>query len=81
MENKGNDLTGEESIVNIQATFDLKDIINFLGNTFVNIYCVDREDQTIDIYRYENSDVGVKEVLNEKRPYQTAMESQCPSRR
>lgn len=53
--------------------FGIADIIGVLGDDFSNIYCVSRETQNIEIYRYENADVGVKEVLNEERPYKTAI--------
>lgn len=51
----------------------ITDIINILGNDFSNIYCVNRKDQSIEIYRYENCAVGVEEVLKSKKPYKTAM--------
>lgn len=47
----------------------INDIIGVLGGDFRNIYCVSRENQNIDIYRYENKDVGVKESLEETKPY------------
>lgn len=54
--------------------FSMLDLIDVLGNDFSNIYCVDRESQNIDIYRYENPNVGVKEVLKEKQPYKIAIQ-------
>lgn len=49
------------------------DIISVLGDEYSNIYCVDRTSHNIEIYRYENTSVGVREVLNESRPYVTAI--------
>ena len=57
-----------------KATFGIADIINVLGNEFSNIYLVDREDQSVEIYRYE-TEVGVKEVLHKKQPYQAAIQT------
>ena len=53
--------------------FGIADIIGVLGDDFSNIYCVDCKTKNIEIYRYENENVGVKEVLNEKNPYEAAM--------
>lgn len=54
----------------------ITDVINVLGNDFSNIYCVNRNDQSIEIYRYENSDVGVLDVMESKtgQPYKAAMQ-------
>ena len=52
----------------------VSDIINVLGEDFSNIYCVSRDGESVDIYRYENADVGVKEVLHEEEPYKIAMQ-------
>ena len=52
----------------------ITDVINILGNDFSNIYCVNRNDQSIEIYRYENSDVGVEDAMKSKNPYRTAMQ-------
>ena len=52
----------------------ITDVINILGNDFSNIYCVNRNDQSIEIYRYENSDVGVEDAMKSKKPYRTAMQ-------
>lgn len=52
----------------------ISEIIGVLGDDFSNIYCVDRESQQIEIYRYENAAVGVKEVLHEESPYQLAVQ-------
>lgn len=46
--------------------FGIADIIGVLGDDFSNIYCVDCKTKNIEIYRYENENVGVKEILNEK---------------
>lgn len=51
------------------------DVLNVLGDDFSNIYCVNRNDESIEIYRYENSDVGVKDVMNTKSPYRTAIQN------
>lgn len=45
-----------------EETLGIADIINVLGNEFSNIYLVDCKNQNIEIYRYENRAVGVKEV-------------------
>ncbi len=50
------------------------DLIRVLGDDFSNIYCVDRDTQKIAIYRYENADVGVREVLNQEQPYRAAID-------
>jgi len=55
-------------------TLGMNDIIGVLGNEFSNIYLVDCESQNIEIYRYMNQAVGVKEVLREKQPYKAAIE-------
>ena len=51
----------------------ITDVINILSNDFSNIYCVDCNDQNIEIYRYENCDVGVEDAMKSKKPYKTAM--------
>ena len=53
--------------------FGIADIIGVLGDDFSNIYCVDCKTKNIEIYRYENENVGVKEALNEKNPYEAAI--------
>ncbi len=65
--NKNNEQTKE--------TLGIADIISVLGNEFSNIYSVDCESQSIEIFRYENETVGVKEVLHEKRPYKAAIQT------
>ena len=57
-----------------KKTLGMTDIISILGNDFSNIYLVDREDQSVEIYRYEN-EVGVREVLHKKQPYKAAMQT------
>lgn len=57
-----------------KETLGINDIISVLGNEFSNIYLVDCESQQIEIYRYKNQAVGVKEVLQEKQPYQAAIQ-------
>lgn len=52
----------------------IADIIGVLGDDFSNIYCVDCRTKNIEIYRYENKNVGVKEVLHEKSPYESAIQ-------
>ena len=56
-------------------TLGIADIIGILGNEFSNIYSVDCENQDIEIYRYENDAVGVREVLHKKQPYKAAIDS------
>ena len=51
----------------------IADIIGVLGDDFSNIYCVNRKDQNIDIYRYENKHVGVKEALDESESYKAVI--------
>lgn len=63
----------EKRIEDAKETFEISDLINVLGNEFSNIYLVDRENQSIEIYRYENEKVGVKEVLHRKQPYKAAI--------
>ena len=58
----------------INETIGIDDIIGVLGNEFSNIYLVDCESQNIEIYRYENEQVGVKEVLHKKQPYKVAIQ-------
>lgn len=68
-ENNQSETTYSDKII-----LNMTDVISVLGDEYSNIYCVDREKHTIDIYRYENASVGVKEVLNESRPYKTAIQ-------
>lgn len=51
----------------------ITDIINILGNEFSSIYCVNRQDQYIQIYRHQNADLD--ESMNEKQSYKTVIQS------
>ena len=57
-----------------KEAFGISDIINILGSDFSNIYLVDREDRSVEVYRYEN-EVGIKEDLHKKQPYKSAMQT------
>ena len=75
--NKGgeaNMITKDDRAYKTEASFGFFDVINVLGNDFSNIYSVDRESQNVEIYRYDNQSVGVKEALQEKCPYKTAVQ-------
>lgn len=50
----------------------IADIINILGNEFSSIYCVNRQDQYIQIYRHQNADLD--ESMNEKQSYKTVIQ-------
>jgi len=50
----------------------ITDIINILGNEFSSIYCVNRQDQYIQIYRHQNTDLD--ESMNEKQSYKTVIQ-------
>lgn len=50
----------------------ITDIINILGNEFSSIYCVNRQDQYIQIYRHQNADLD--ESMNEKQSYKTVIQ-------
>ena len=52
----------------------MNDIISVLRNEFSNIYLVDCKSQQIEIYRYKNQAVGVKEILQTKQPYKAAIQ-------
>lgn len=58
-----------------EETLGIADIINVLGNEFSNIYLVDCKNQNIEIYRYENRAVGVKEVLHKKQSYKAVIQA------
>ena len=45
----------------------ITDIINILGNEFSSIYCVNRQDQYIQIYRHLNENTELDELMNEKK--------------
>ena len=50
----------------------ITDIINILGNEFSSIYCVNRQDQYIQIYRHQNADLD--ESMNGKQSYKTVIQ-------
>ena len=58
----------------IKETLGMNDIISVLRNEFSNIYLVDCKSQQIEIYRYKNQAVGVKEILQTKQPYKAAIQ-------
>lgn len=62
-----------------QETLGIADIIRVLGNEFSNIYLVDCESQSIEIFRYENEAVGVHEVLHQQQPYKIAVQTYIES--
>ena len=51
----------------------ITDIINILGNEFSSIYCVNRQDQYIQIYRHLNENTELDELMNEKKTYETVI--------
>ena len=52
----------------------ITDIINILGNEFSSIYCVNRQDQYIQIYRHQNENTDLDESMNEKQSYKTVIQ-------
>ena len=52
----------------------ITDIINILGNEFSSIYCVNRQDQYIQIYRHLNENTEIDELMNEKKTYETVIQ-------
>ena len=52
----------------------ITDIINILGNEFSSIYCVNRQDQYIQIYRHLNENTELDELMNEKKTYETVIQ-------
>ena len=50
----------------------ITDIINILGNEFSSIYCVNRQDQYIQIYRHQNADLD--ESMNGKQSYKIVIQ-------
>lgn len=70
-----NHVSAEKREGQAEETLGIADIIGVLGNEFSNIYLVDCESQNIEIYRYENEKVGVKEVLHQKQPYKAAIQN------
>ena len=63
----------------IKDTLGMNDIISVLRNEFSNIYLVDCKSQQIEIYRYKNQAVGVKEILQTKQPYKAAIQKYIES--
>ena len=56
----------------------ITDIINILGNEFSSIYCVNRQDQYIQIYRHLNENTELDELMNEKKNRNTEVyRDQC----
>lgn len=47
-------------------------VINVLGGDYINIYSVDIRTQKIEIYRYRNTEAGVREAQQADYPYDTA---------
>lgn len=70
-----NHVSAEKREGQAEETLGIADIIGVLGNEFSNIYLVDCESQNIEIYRYENEKVGVKEVLHQNQPYKAAIQN------
>lgn len=56
----------------VKGKMQITDIINILGNEFSSIYCVNRQDQYIQIYRHQNADLD--ESMNEKQSYKTVIQ-------
>ena len=56
----------------VKEKMQITDIINILGNEFSSIYCVNRQDQYIQIYRHQNADLD--ESMNEKQSYKTVIQ-------
>ena len=56
-----------------RESLGIADIIGVLGNEFSNIYLVDCESQSVEIYRYETDVIGVKDALHKKQSYELAM--------
>lgn len=53
----------------------LLEIINILGDDYTNIYLVNRKNHKIEIYRYRNQMVGVRENIENERLYEQTMKS------
>lgn len=70
-----NNVSPDNHTKQTEEIFGIADIVNVLGNEFSNIYAVDCESQSIEIYRYENENVGVKESLHKKHPYKSAIQT------
>ena len=45
----------------------ITDIINILGNEFNSIYCVNRQDQYIQIYRHLNENTELDELITRRK--------------
>ena len=63
------------SSLNKKETLNISDIINILGNDFTHIYSVICATQEIEVYRYENDAVGVRESLHERLPYEAVIQN------
>ena len=66
---------GQEALSRLLSSEEgerLLGVINVLGRDFVNIYSVDIRTQKIEIYRYRNAEVGVREAQQTDAPYDTA---------
>ena len=48
-------------------------VINILGDEYCNIYSVNRKDHTVQIYRFSNHAMGVKEALGKNNSYESAI--------
>lgn len=51
----------------------ISDIINILGSELSSIYCVDCQNQSVQVYRQRNTDFDIDEIVNNKKTYTTAM--------
>ena len=58
----------------VKGKMQITDIINILGNEFSSIYCVNRQDQYIQIYRHLNENTELDELMNEKKTYETVIQ-------
>lgn len=56
----------------VKGKMQITDIINILGNEFSSIYCVNRQDQYIQIYRHQNADLD--ESMNGKQSYKIVIQ-------
>ena len=45
-----------------------------MGNEFSSIYCVNPQDQYIQIYRHLNENIELDELMNEKKTYETVIQ-------
>lgn len=53
----------------------LLEIINILGDDYTNIYMVNRQSHKVEIYRYRNQMIGVRENIENERLYEQVMNS------